>query len=184
MINSNVQSNPSLAQPKKSNRKLWLPGCGAAAILLFAILGAIAYYLLTPSKDPLDGNLSFPTTVKKGDNFDFIVTMTNTTRNPVFIKHVVFFHLLDAPYLLDGAKVISIEPDLPADLLNSRGDVEFAYFREIKPGESQNIVFHLQAEKPATYAVNLGVYAKHPSEPEPAYITALHITGIEIEITP
>ena len=184
MINSNIQTEPEIVPQKKSNRKFWLWGCGVGSALLCVILGAFLYYLFTPSKDPLDGKLSFPTTVKKGSDFDFIVTLTNSTKNPIFIKHVVFFHLLDAPFLLDGAKVVSIEPEMTSELLNSRGDVEYAYFREIKPGETQTVIFHLQAYKPATYTINVGVYAKHPSRPDPAYIQAFHITAVEIEITP
>ena len=184
MINSNFQTQADNFQQKKSNRKLWLLGCGGVATLLCVILGAIGYYLFTPSNDPLDAKLSFPTTVKKGDNFDFVVSMTNSTQNPIFIKHIVFFHLLDASFLLDGVKVISIEPDMTSNLLSPRGDLEYAYFREIKPGETQTVIFHLQADKPARYAINLGVYAKHPSRPDPAYIDAFYTSGIEIEITP
>jgi len=168
----------------KSNRNLWFLGCGGGLILLCVILGAVGYYLFTPSNDPLEGNLSFPNTVKTGDNFDFVVTLTNSTQNTIFIKHIVFFHLLDAPFLPDGVKVIGVEPEMTSDLLNSKGDLEYAYFREIKPGETQTVVFHLQAEKPATYAIDVGVYAKHPSRPDPAYITAFHTTGVEIGITP
>ena len=185
MINSDFQTESNITQPKKSNRKLWFLGCGGALILLCVILGAIGYYFLnTPSNDPLVGELSFPATVKKGDNFDFVLTLTNSTQNSLFLKHIVFFHLLDAPFLLDGVKVISVEPEMTSDLLNSKGDLEYAYFREIKPGETQTVIFHLQAEKPTTYAINVGIYAKHPSRPDPAYIQALHITGVEIEITP
>jgi hypothetical protein len=184
MRNATVRSQPNTAQQKKSNRRLWLLGCAGGGILLCAVLGALAYSLLAPTDEPLAGELSFPTTVKSGDTFDFVVTMTNTTRDPIFIKHVVFFHLLDAPFLLDGVKLIGTEPDLSSDLLAPRGDVEYAYFREIQPGESQQVVFHLQADKPATYLVNLGVFAKHPTKPEPAYLQALHITGVQIEIMP
>jgi hypothetical protein len=183
MINPNFQTQDT-APKKKSNRKRWLLGCGGVTALLCVIFGAIGYYLFTPSKDPLDANLSFPTTVKQGDNFDFVVSLTNPTQNPVFIKHVVFFHLVDAPFLLDGVKVIGVEPDMASDLLRPRDDREYAYFQEIKPGETQTVTFHLQADKPAKYAINLGVYAKHPSRPDPAYITAFYTSGIEIEITP
>lgn len=184
MINSNFQATSDGRQPEKSNKKRWLLGCGTGVILLCAILGVVGFYLFTPSKDPLEGNLSFPTTVKTDDKFDLVLTLTNSTQNPIFIKHIVFFHLLDAPFLLDGVKMIKVEPEMTSDTLNSRGDLEYAYFREIKPGETQTVIFHLQAEKPTTYAINIGVYAKHPTRPDPAYITAFHSTGVEIEIMP
>ena len=184
MTNANIQTQADPAQQKKSNRKLWLLGCGGVVILLCVILGAIGFYLFMPSDEPLDAQLSYPTTVKTGENFDFVVSMTNPTQNPMFIRHVVFFHLLDAPFLLDGVRVISTEPDMTSALLGPRGDVEYAYFREIKPGETQTVIFHLQADIPARYAINLGVFANHPSRPDPAYIDAFHSTGIEIEITP
>lgn len=184
MINSNFQTQADPARQKKSNRKVWLLGCGGVAAVLCVILGAIGFYLFMPSDEPLDANLSFPTTVKQGDSFDFVVSLTNPTQNPIFIKHIVFFHLLDAPFLFDGVKVISIEPAMTSNPLPPRGDLEYAYFREIQPGETQTVIFHLQADKPASYAINLGVYARHPSRPDPAYIDAFHRAGIEIEITP
>jgi hypothetical protein len=184
MTNANVQTQADPAHQKKSNRKLWLLGCGGVVILLCMILGAVGFYFFRPTDEPLDANLSYPTTVRQGENFDFVVSMTNPTQNPIFIKHVVFFHLLDAPFLLDGVKVISTEPDMTSALLAPRGDVEYAYFREIRPGETQTVIFHLQADKPARYAINLGAFANHPSRPDPAYINAFHSAGIEIEITP
>jgi hypothetical protein len=72
---------------------------------------------------------------------------------------------------------------MDSEPLNSR-DVKYSYFREIEPGETQTVIFHMRAEDSGTYYENIGVYAKDPSRPDPAFFQAFHLTGVQIEITP
>lgn len=188
MTDSSFQTEQDMVirkdQPK---RRLWLWGCGGSIILFCVLLGVVAFYLFSPSNEtfPLNGEVSFPSTVRKGDNFDFVVILTNPTTNPIFIKHIVLHRLLNAPSLLDGATVTSVEPVMNSEILvTSRNDVQYSYFREIKPGETQTVIFHMQALNPGIYYENVGVYAKDPLLPEPAFIHAFHFTDAEIEITP
>jgi hypothetical protein len=177
MNNSNVSADQDLrAQKAKSKRKLWLWGCGGGIILLCTLIGIFASSLF-PAKDLFDGEVSYPDTVKIGDSFDFVVTLTNPTQEPVLIEYFSFPHYFDSPILMDAVKVISIEPDMKSEL-NSLGDIQFLYHREIKPGETQKVTFHLQAEKSANYLTLMGVYAIHPLRP------VFHFNNGKIEIEP
>jgi len=57
---------------------------------------------------------------------------------------------------------------MDSEPLNSR-DVKYSYFREIEPGETQTVIFHMRAEDSGTYYENIGIYAKDPSRPDPAF---------------
>jgi hypothetical protein len=132
----------------------------------------------------LNGELAFPSTVKKDDKFDFVVTLTNPTTNPIFINHIVL-HRSSGPSLLDGATVTGVEPEMNFEILvTSRNDMQYSYFREIKPGETQTVIFHMKALNPGIYYLNLGVYAKDPLLPPPAFFHAFHYIDAKIEIMP
>ena len=45
---------------------------------------------------------------------------------------------------LEGASVTIIDPEMDSEPLNSR-DVKYSYFREIEPGETQTVIFHMRA---------------------------------------
>jgi hypothetical protein len=133
---------------------------------------------------PLDGNVSFPSTVKKGKDFDFVITLTNSTAEAIFIKHIVLHDYLTAPSLLVGARVISVEPEMDSEPLGSRNDMQYSYFQEIKPGETLTVIYHMQAENIGVFYANVGVYARDPSQPDPAFIDAFHYATAQIEIKP
>lgn len=148
-------------------------------------MGVIAYFLFSPSDEsfPLDGNVSVPATVKLGDKFEIVINLTNSTAESIFIKHVELSNFLDAPTILNGAKLLSVEPEMDFEQTYAN-TFQYSYFREIKPGETQTVIFYMQAESTGTYYENVGVYAKHPLLGEPAFLVAFHINAIEIEITP
>ncbi len=187
MAHSNLQAEQVMViQENKPRKKIWLWWCSGCTILVCVTVGMVAFLLFSFSKEsyPLDGKVSFPSTVKKGDNFDFVITLTNSTAKPIFIKHVVLHQDLTAPYLLDGATVTSVEPPMDPEPFAVGNDVQYSYFREIKPGETQTVTFHMQAENIGIYYANVGVYARDSLLPDPAFIDALHFFDAEIEITP
>ncbi len=171
-------------KPKKRNIFWLLGGCGLFSCLA---ISAIIFLLFYPSSEPsypLTGNVSFPSAVNKGDDFNFVVTLTNPSAEAVFIKHIVIHDFLNAPSLLVGAKIGDTRPHMDSEPLGSRNDMLFAYFRDIEPNETLTVIFQMQAEFAGTYYANIGVYAKDPSRPEPAFITAYHYSTIKIEIRP
>jgi hypothetical protein len=170
----------------KSKRKLWLWGCGGGLFLFCVLVGVVVFYLYSQATEafPLRGEVILPATVRIDENFDLVVVLTNPTTNPIFINHIVL-HRSSGPSLLDGATVTGVEPVMNSEILvTSRNDVQYSYFRETKPGETQTVIFHMQARNPGTYYENVGVYARDPVLPEPAFLHAFHFFDAEIEITP
>jgi hypothetical protein len=188
MNNARPYANQGMAyQQTKPKRRLWLWGLGGCGLLACAGLGVLAFFLfILPADDsePLVGNVSFPATVRKGDHFDLAVTLTNPTAEPIFIKHVVLHNFLTTPSFFDGASLLGVEPNMPAESLEVRDDVQFPYFQQIKPGETITVVFHMRAENAGTFYEDVAVYARDPVRPEPAFIYAFHYAPAQIEVTP
>lgn len=145
---------------------------------LLLIIGA--FFLANISNAPcvLNGEVSFPLKVKRGEYFDIAILVTNPTRDPIYINHVVFHSYANMPTLLDGTRIISTEPVMasePMQLFPS--DIQFFYFRNINSGASQRILFHLQAEKSGVYVGNIGIYTEDLE-------CAFHYQNAEIRILP
>jgi len=172
-------------QDDKRKRRPWLWACGGCGLLICVILGIVAFILFSSSNEsyPLKGDVTFPSTVKKGNDFDFVITLTNSTTESVFIRHFTLQNYLGAPSLLDGARVMSVEPDMESEPILGK-EVQYPYFQEIKPGETLTVIFHMRAENTGTYYIDVGVYARHPLLADPAFITAFWFGPTEIEITP
>lgn len=187
MTNLDLQTEQGMSvQESKPKRKFWLWGCTAGFTLVCLLIGGVVgnvYFAANKPPFQLDGTISILPEAKQGDEFDIVFTLANSTTESVFIKHIVFFRILDSPFLLDGTSVISIEPEMKSEPLNVR-DVKYSYFREIKSGETQTVTFHMRAESAGIYYENIGVYAKDPFHPDPAFIQVFHLTGVEIKITP
>ena len=97
------------------------------------------------NRSSLDGKVSAPATVKLGDKFEFVINLTNSTAKSIFIKHVELSNFLDAPTILNGAKLLSVEPEMDFEQTYAN-TFQYSYFREIKPGETQTVIFYMQAE--------------------------------------
>jgi hypothetical protein len=186
MTNSGLSEGQGLSiQNGKPKRRLWLWACGGCALLVCAVIGVIAYFLFSPSNEsyPLDGNVIFPSSVRVGDEFDFVLTLTNPTTKPVFIRHFTLQNFLDAPSLLDGARIISVQPDMAPEPIFGN-ELQYPYFREIQPGETLTVVFHMRGEASGPYYIDVGVYARHSFLPDPAFTVAFWYGPAEITIMP
>lgn len=186
MVNLDVPAGQNMViQDDKPKRRLWLWACGGCILVLCIALGIVAFLLLSSSNEsyPLNGQAAFPSTVKKGDDFDFAITLTNPKTEPVFIKHFTLQNYVGLPSLLDGVRVLGVEPQMESEPIFEK-EVQYPYFQEIQPGETLTVTFHMRAENTGTYFIDVGVYARHPSLADPAFITAFWFGPAEIEITP
>jgi hypothetical protein len=174
-----------IPQRNTSSRNLWISGCLGSIMFICLIFGVVGGYILYESTRPypLDGTVSVPTTVKLGDEFDFIITLTNPTTEPVFIKHIVLSDSLGAPTIWNGASIVRIEPDMVVEAIYTNS-FQYSYFREIQPGETQTVIFHMRAENTGVYYEDVGVYARDPLHSEPAFINAFQFTAAQVEIKP
>jgi hypothetical protein len=180
-----MEQDKAFQEENSKKKKIWLWLLGGCGILACITIGIIAYFLFSLSDEsyPLKGEVSFPSTVKKGDNFDFVITLTNSKTESVFIKHFTLQKYVGLPSLLDAVRVMSVEPNMESEPIFGN-EVQYPYFQEIKSGETLTVIFHMQAESTGTYYLDVGVYAKHPLLADPAFITAFWFGPAEIEITP
>ena len=187
MNNSSLGTEQNLVfqEDKPKKKKVWLWWLGGCGLLSCIVLGLIAYYLFSPLNEsyPLTGEVSFPSTIKLGNDFDFVVTLTNSEAESLFIKHFTLQNYLGLPSLLDAVSVISVEPNMESEPIVGN-EVQYPYFQEIKPGESLTLKFHMRADNAGTYYLDVVVYARHPSLPDPAVITAFWFGPAEVNITP
>jgi hypothetical protein len=170
-------------QESQSKRKLWLWGCSGCMtflLIVFCLLAGVLYPIFGPP--PLNSDISIPSQVKQGDEFDILITLTNHTSKSVFIKDFAFQTFGDAPLLLDGGSVIGTNPEMKSEPLNET-DMLFHYFRDIRPGETQTFAFHMKANNLGMYAGDIAVYAKHPFLGAPFFQNAQYFSGVQIEIT-
>lgn len=177
----NIISLSLKKQATQKNRKF--PKYRLLVISTLMILGLLLIFVaffLAKLNAPcaLNGEVSFPLKVKRGEYFDIAILVTNPTRDPIYINHVVLHRYANMPTLLDGARVISTEPIMaPEPMQLFPSDIQFYYFRYINSGESQRILFHLQAEKPGVYVGNIGIYTEDLE-------CAFHYQNAEIKILP
>jgi hypothetical protein len=186
MANSNAQVEQEIVfHENKPKKKLWLWGCGGGMALVCVVLGIVLvlFFYLSNQSYPLDGEVSIPPMVKQGDMFDFVITLTNSTTEPIFIKHIVLSDYLGAPTILNGARIVSIEPEMFFEVYDTNS-FQYSYFREIKPGETQTVTFHMQADSSGIFYEDVSVYAKDPLLSDPAFKIAYQSDSVEIEIAP
>jgi len=172
-------------QDEKPNRRLWIWACSGCVVLLCLVLGVGGFILFSASDEsyPLQGEVSFPPAVQKGNYFDLVLTLTNSKPESVFIKHFTLQNYVGLPSLLDATTIIGVEPDMLSEPIVGN-ELQYPYFQEIKSGETLTVTFHMRAEKTGTYYIDVAVYARHPSLPDPDFITAFWFGPGEIEITP
>jgi len=180
MINLNPQSEQEVAfYENKPKKNLWLWGCGGGIILVCVVLGIVFGFLFFTSTQPdlLDGNYSIPPTVKQGDKFDFVITMTNSTTQTVFIKHIVISDSI-GDYFLNGASVVSTEPEMDVDIYDVNA-FQYSYLRAIDPGETQTVTYHMRAKNEGVFTADVSAYTDNPLESNGFYLYA-----VKLEITP
>jgi len=183
--NSVSEQGKVIQEDKPKKKKIWLWWLGGCGLLACIAIGIITYFLFSSPNEsyPLTGEVSFPSIVKKDDSFDFVVTLTNSKTESIFIKHFTLQNYPGLPSLLDAVSVISVEPNMESEPIFGN-EVQYPYFQEIMAGETLTVKFHMRAENAGTYYIDIAAYARHPSRSDPAFITAFWFGPAEIEIKP
>ena len=186
MANFDIRGGQNMAiQDEKPNRRLWIWACGGCVVLLCLGLGVGGFILFSASDEsyPLQGEVSFPPAIQKGDDFDLVLTLTNSKPESVFIKHFALQNYVGLPSLLDATTIIGVEPEMVSEPI-VENELQYLYFQEIKSGETLTVTFHMHAETAGTYYIDVSVYARHPSLPAPAFMNAFWFGPGEIQIMP
>lgn len=186
MADFDIPTEHSMAiQEEKPKTRLWLWACSGCAVLICLVLGVVGIVFLSPAPEsyPLHGEVAFPPAVQNGDDFYLVLTLSNLKTDPVFIKHVALQNYVGLASLLDAVTILSVEPPMKSEPI-VENELQYLYFQDIQPGETLTVTFHMRAETPGTYYIDVSVYARHPALPEPAFMNAFWFGPGEIQITP
>jgi hypothetical protein len=141
---------------KSSNWWKWLLGILAVCFCLGCVstVGVLYYFGREPENLSID--YSLPPVVRNGENFDLVISVTNTGSTPFTINDIDLDEVLGGS-ILDGAMVISTEPEMARDYSVS-GIKTFTYNQTLQPGETKQAIFHLQATTVGEFGGSIGVY--------------------------
>lgn len=117
-------------------------------------VGFVYYFGGEPENFSVDYTL--PSPVKKGENVDLVITMSNNGDQPVFVTDIDLDEMFDGS-ILDGAIVLTSEPPIDRDYSIS-GVKTFKYNQNIQPGETKTVFFHLQATTVGEFGGPIGIY--------------------------
>jgi hypothetical protein len=139
-----------------SNWWKWLLGILAICICLgcAGTFGLFYYYGQEPENLTID--YSMPAVVRKGENFDLVITMTNTGSTALIVDDIDLDEVMGGS-ILDGAMVLSTEPEMERDYSIS-GIKTFLYKQTLQPGETRQAIFHLQATTVGEFGGSIGIY--------------------------
>lgn len=125
--------------------------CVIAAGLSF---GMISYFGSTPKNLSVDYEL--PNLVTKGEKFHLVLIITNTGETGITVGDIDLDEAFGGS-ILDGAIVLETDPHMDRDY-SIPGIKTFRYNRAIPAGESQRVVFQMQATTAGEYGGSIGIY--------------------------
>jgi hypothetical protein len=162
MVNNSIDPYSTGKPANSSNWWKWALGAVTVCICIgcVGIVGFVLYFGQEPEGLSLD--YSIPSVVGNGENFDLIITITNSSSNPVTVSDIYLDEALVGS-ILDGSIVLETEPPMERDY-SIEGIKYFNYNQLINPGETKSIVFHLQAIAMGEFGGSIGVYVGDTSK--------------------
>ena len=157
-MNDNWSNQQVLEPEKKSGIKPWVWVVGVIVICLCLACATVFGVFLYFGREPEGLSLSYsiPATVHVNDEFDFVLTITNTGNETIAIDEIDLDEYFGGS-ILDGCVVLETDPDMERDY-SLEGIKTFKYNQSIAPGETQEVTFHLQAVNAGEYGGSVGVY--------------------------
>jgi hypothetical protein len=139
-----------------SNWWKWLLGILAVCVCLGCLGTVGVFYYFGQEPENLAIDYSMPSIVRKGENFDLVITMTNTGSTPFTIDDIDLDEVMGGS-ILDGSMVLTTEPEMERDY-STTGIKTFFYKQTLQPGETKQAIFHLQATTVGEFGGSIGVY--------------------------
>jgi hypothetical protein len=150
-------SRNSTVQP--SNRPPWWVWVLGAIVVCICLgcagtIGGLVYLGREPENFSVD--YSMPPIVKKGENFDLVLTLTNSGAEPITVTDIDLDEIL-GDSILDGAIALETDPPLERDY-SVDGIKTFQYNQTLQAGETKQVIFHLQATTVGEFGGSIGIY--------------------------
>lgn len=160
--NWTIPQTTETESPKKTKWWVWLIAIvlGCICLACAGFVAFVAYFGQEP--EGLSLNYSIPPVVQKGESFDFVLTITNSGTQPVTVNDIDLDEVLGGS-ILDGCTVLDTEPHMERDY-SLEGVKTFKFNQAINPGESREVIFHLQANQAGEFGGSVGVYVGDKSK--------------------
>jgi len=141
-----------------SSSNWWKWALGAIAICIcLGCAGTIGFFLYFGQEaENFSIEYSMPSVVRKGENFDLTITLTNTGNASFTVSDIDLDEIMGGS-ILDGAIVRETEPEMERDYSLS-GIKTFHYNQTLQPGETKRVIFHLQATTAGEFGGSIGIY--------------------------
>lgn len=157
-MNDNFAYPQIIDAEKKNGVKwwVWLIVAILACVCLACAgtFGFFAYFAREP--EGLSVDYSMPSVVQNGENFDLVITITNSGSAPLAVSDIDLDEAFDGS-ILDGSLVLETDPPMERDY-SLEGIKTFVYNQSIAPGETKNVTFHLQATTVGEFGGPVGIY--------------------------
>jgi hypothetical protein len=139
MVNNTTDPFMTSTPKNNSNWWKWLIGILVVCICLGCVgtVGVLYYFGQEPETLSID--YSMPSVVHNGENFDLVITMTNTGNTTFTVDDIDLDELMGGS-ILDGAMVIGTEPEMKRDYSVS-GIKSFVYNQTLEPGQTSGQSF-------------------------------------------
>jgi len=156
MVNNFAGNDLTMQIPGRS--KWWVWVAVALTTCCCLVLAGLVSFFVYFSREPenLSVDYSIPSLVKKGELFDFTLTLTNTGSEPITVASIDLDEALGGS-ILDGCIVLETEPFMERDY-SLKGIKSFTYNQTIQPGETKTLIFQLQGTTAGEFGGSVGVY--------------------------
>jgi len=144
--------------PEKTGVAWWvwvISGIFVCACLACAgTAGFVSYF----GREPEDLRVSYSMTsvVQRDEKFDLTLLLSNTGSETFTISDIDLDEALSGS-ILDGAVVLETDPHMERDYSIS-GIKTFKYNETLKPGESKEVIFHMQAITVGEFGGSIGLF--------------------------
>jgi hypothetical protein len=156
MVNQAIDPYSTSKPASSSNWWKWAIGALTICICL-GCAGTIGFFLYFGQEvENFSIDYSMPAVVRKGENFDLILTLTNTGNTAFTVGDIDLDEVMSGS-ILDGAIVLETEPAMERDYSLS-GVKSFHYDQTLQPNETKEVVFHLQAVTAGEFGGSIGLY--------------------------
>jgi hypothetical protein len=151
-----TEAYSTVKEPTKPKWWIWVAAVVGicCCITVAGLIGVFAYFGREPEALSLEYDI--PGVVQKGENFELVLTLTNTGTENLTISSIDLDEAFGGS-ILDGSTVLDTEPAMEKDY-SLEGIKTFNYGKPIQPGETKTLTFHLQATEVGEFGGSIGVY--------------------------
>jgi hypothetical protein len=133
---------------------------GGVVIIILLCAGAVFFAYTARDTGMLGIQVNYPKTVQVGDSFELTLSLNNKGDRDIRVQDIDISPAVngDNDSILAGATVTRTEPAMESYEVSLVRMRDYHYDRVIKPGETQKVIFYLQAVKAGGFDTDIDLY--------------------------